>query len=260
MVLASKKGAWAVHFPSVLLILVPFVLFSLSLTGGLIVFTLARSRLLRRKGNVVTVAAPFKIRTVEVTESTRVVVNLPTAWNPYVRLSPKWVFGLTTPEGTKVTLASSDLIGDSPQEVSRRLAAALSVPLAEDIGWARSDSEGKAPSGLRPWLGRHRTPLLAIAGLLAVLGFLSFAVDNRPAPQIAMPCAGNGFDALLWDGPFLKRNHDISGSVNPGEHEIAVWDPARRCWAQKEISVEPGQRMNVNCEWVKTSSVCLPPK
>ncbi len=135
----------------------------------------------------------------------------------------------------------------------RRMSATGGGLLREGAGW-------RVTATLRSWLGRHLTPLLAIAGLLAVLGFLSFAVDNRPAPQIAMPCAGNGFDALLWDGPFLKRNHDISGSVNPGEHEIAVWDPARRCWAQQKISVEPGQRMNVTCEWVKTSPVCLPPK
>jgi hypothetical protein len=271
MVLASSKRASAVYFPWIYLALVALTLpFAAKpsrdtipiwvLQGGLLFTTLAQSRLLRRVGNFVRVTKLFEVRSIEVSENTRIVGELQFLKSHYVRPASKFVFWIRAPDGTQVSLGSCECDGYSPQSMGRKLAASLSVPLDDAAPGAGTDStvEVPTPKGLKPWLRRHRVAVIAALGIPCLFLLLSLGVDQRRRPEISMPCAGNGFEARLHGASsFVRRNGEISGFVNPGNYEITVWDSSRHCWGKRDIAIDSGHRLNVNCAWVMTSPVCL---
>ena len=286
MLVARKKAKWVLFVPTYLIALLAMTLLvnipgahisagtrqffwivRFALVGGLAFST----RFARRRSASAVVWDLLGRRTLAVTADMRIVAkyesNIHTA-----RPQPNYAFRIAGPDDTVAELGKAWWTsGTTPADMGRRLSAVLDIPLADDTPGAGSErsvspiikvatkTERKGlEDRITGWLRLHW--LLSIGGGLApFLAYFHFAggMETRAHAQIDMPCAGHGYHARLRFGAFTRLDGNVSGDINPGASEVAVWDESRRCWARRIMSVDLGQRLRVDCVWVLASTDCL---
>lgn len=233
--------------------------------------TVLLSRLTRRRGDkLIGLKGCFRSTFLRITGDSRITARLRIDAHVKGGADTNYIFEVTDADGTVLHLGTAVWgLGTDPARMGLRLSAALGVPLADGTPGAVGINRGPrwAPAETTPkdwedritgWIRRHWAlcTFASVAAIIAVIA-MKGGIETRSRPRIEMPCAGRGFQARLHNGSLVRTDSTVSGDVNPGKSEIDVWDQRRGCWAQREVFVDPGHRLTVDCTWVLASLTCV---